>query len=798
MEGVHRMKIRDLILAKALVGGGGVTPEGNQDITTLDEYNVADKATARVSTDERAKIIPANIKKDVVILGVVGSHEGGGVDIEQLDVTENGVYTAPAGKAYSPVLVAVSGDDFNLASFLGGTMTDVVVSAPSLRKSCFIDYTDMTSFTDEVLASIGQFCFSGCTGLTSFVASAFLTVLEASSFYNCSALVMIDLSHITEIKLNALYNCKKVANIGTLTVPAIGNYGAYYLANTANSPFIYNPSSSATLGDYALFYASVSEIRGAIGNVGANALSTLRNNTSASLTTINCKFEGSLGQNALSQNTAASSVDISTSEITSLGGYVFYYLGYSRSSPSSNILSLDLRNSTFETVNSYDFGYLRYTDVRLPSTVTTIANSAFYSADHLRLYLPDTSPIGLSSTGAFSGTYTIFIPYKKVIPYRSATNWSSSTIQNNVKGYAPANTFAAGDTLPGYTPQGYAITWYSDEALTTVIITCPVGSPEIYCAVASTQSKWAVSVDLQGTGTLSVVDSSSNPVDISDGGFLADTGNVFTLTAGTSEAGDMVSFKVDGVTQTSPYTLTVGSANVSVVVNGYSSQLEPDFDAATWQQLRTACDAGLASMYASYIGHTKTVTLSGGETITYRLVDTTGTCYELADGSRYAGLILEPVNCLNTKAQMNTSGTNAGGYPASHMATVTIPAFVSSLPSDVASAISEIKLVRDAGGTSGALTTLNCKAFIPAEKEVSTSRNYSLQIEFNALKTLEYYQTHTQSSDRIKQVSGANSTWWLSSSREGNSGDFCTVGANGTLSSYLASYSRGVAPCLAI
>lgn len=52
-----------------------VVPEGNQDIETLNEYDVSSKATARISETERAKIIPENIKKDIEILGVVGELE---------------------------------------------------------------------------------------------------------------------------------------------------------------------------------------------------------------------------------------------------------------------------------------------------------------------------------------------------------------------------------------------------------------------------------------------------------------------------------------------------------------------------------------------------------------------------------------------------------------------------------------------------------------------------------------------------------------------------------------------------
>lgn len=53
-----------------------ITPEGNQDINTLNEVDVSEKATARISAAERAKIIPENIKKDVEILGVTGTYEG--------------------------------------------------------------------------------------------------------------------------------------------------------------------------------------------------------------------------------------------------------------------------------------------------------------------------------------------------------------------------------------------------------------------------------------------------------------------------------------------------------------------------------------------------------------------------------------------------------------------------------------------------------------------------------------------------------------------------------------------------
>ena len=51
----------------------GITPSGNQNISTLNSYDVTTKATARISAAERAKIIPANIAAGVTILGVAGT-----------------------------------------------------------------------------------------------------------------------------------------------------------------------------------------------------------------------------------------------------------------------------------------------------------------------------------------------------------------------------------------------------------------------------------------------------------------------------------------------------------------------------------------------------------------------------------------------------------------------------------------------------------------------------------------------------------------------------------------------------
>ena len=92
------MDLFDIAIAKKLAGGGGVTPTGNINITSTAQTDVSAYATAQVVD---ADLVASNIKKDVDILGVVGTYEGGGgggssnVVTGTFKGTENGVLEVP-------------------------------------------------------------------------------------------------------------------------------------------------------------------------------------------------------------------------------------------------------------------------------------------------------------------------------------------------------------------------------------------------------------------------------------------------------------------------------------------------------------------------------------------------------------------------------------------------------------------------------------------------------------------------------------------------------------------------------
>lgn len=67
---------------------------------------------------------------------------GGGVDVEALSVTQNGTYTAPTGKAYSPVTVNVEGGGSSSYTLIH--TEDVTVSTTSTSQSLCVEINGIT------------------------------------------------------------------------------------------------------------------------------------------------------------------------------------------------------------------------------------------------------------------------------------------------------------------------------------------------------------------------------------------------------------------------------------------------------------------------------------------------------------------------------------------------------------------------------------------------------------------------------------------------------------------------------
>lgn len=727
--------------------GGDVTPDSGYD------------GFSKVTLPAEPNLIPANISSGVSIFGVTGTAQTATFDIGQ---------------------------------FFARTLTSLSLGVTTIGDYMFYQNTTLQSFTDTALTDLGSYAFYGCTGLTTVTTGSGLTDLEPYTFHGCTNLATFDMSHVESIGNYAMYNCTKVNNIGRLHASEIGQYGCYSLASSASNGFIYDPTDPAEIGDYGLQYAKITEVTGEIKSIGTYGLANLP----SVFTTISADFNGTIGNYGLANNQYVKNVDFSDSNITNLGQYAFYYLGWSRANYSTDPhMQLDFRGSSFGTVDQYAFSYIRYADIHLPSSVTQINNYAFQTCQYVNLFMQGPAPT-LASTAAFNNTTSmkIYAPWTYLAGYMNGTNWSS--MSSNIIGYAPAGTFAAGATLPEYNGEGYAVTWYSDEAKTTQITTCPAGSPMIYCSVGSTKIKQVIAISTNGPITITMLDSNNNPVDLSYGFVLCDAGDMFSISASTI-TGYVCSLTIDGTKVTTfPYALTVGSSDIAISGMAYDpSAINPDYSTATWREIKNAVDQGVAAtIYASYIGTLRTITLTNGQTCRVRLSNNTTDMYSYASGGGTTGFVLEFLDALNQTYPMNQTNTNAGGWDASYMRNTVMPIFYNLLPSDFKEVLSPVITKACKSGNDGTVVESEDILFLPAEREIFASRQYSRSEEWNALTRWQYYEQNDTAAARIKYVNGSAYYCFERSPQQNNSYTFCMVISNGNAGSTSANGSRGVAP----
>ena len=721
---------------KGILQTKNITPTAaGGDVTPDNGYD----GFSKVTLPAEPNLIPANISDGVSIFGVTGTAQ-----------------TA----------------SFDIAQFFARTLTVLSLGVTTLGDYLFYQYTTLQSFSDSALTKIGKYAFYNCTGLTSFSIS----------------------SALQEIDDYGMYMCKAITNIGTLYASKIGNYGAYYLANTGTG-FVFSPSTAASIGDYGLQYAKITSITGNVKAVGAHGLEYL----GSGFTTISGNFSGSIGTYGLANNQYVKTVNFSNSNISALGTYAFYYFGYNRANYSTDpYMELDFHNSSFAVVDQYTFAYTRYVNIHLPASVVQINAYAFAYCSNLNLYMDGAAPT-LSATTAFNSAsnYKIYVSWNHAVSYQNGTNWSS--LSANIVACAPAGTFTAGDTLPAYNGEGYAMTWYSDEAKTTQVTTCPAGSPMLYCTPGASKVKQVATVSATGPIAISVTDSNSNPVDLSFGYFFFDDGDTFSINA-TIESGYTGFITVNGTKVTSfPYSLTCGSSDITISGMAYDpSAINPDYSTATWREIKNAVDSGVAvSLYASYIGTIKNVTLTNGQTCRVRLVNNTADLYDYANGGK-TGFVVEFLDALSTAYPMNQTNTNAGGWDASYMRNTVMPLFYNLLPTDFKEVLSPVKIKAAKSGNDGTLVTSEDTLFLAAEREIFATRQYSRTEEWNALTRWQFYAQNDTAADRIKYRNGSADNAGERSSRQGSGYGFCMVGSNGSASSDNASGSRAVAPAACI
>ena len=215
----------------------------------------------------------------------------------------------------------------------------------------------------------------------------------------------------------------------------------------------------------------------------------------------------------------------------------------------------------------------------------------------------------------------------------------------------------------------------------------------------------------------------------------------------------------------------------------------------SWQQigdLVLKAEQGTVNLSDYFsIGDTKPVTLTTGETIELQIA---GFNHDTFSDGVTAPVTFVMKDCLNTKAQMNSGSTNAGGYPASAMKTYVETNIYDKLPSDLKALVAPVKKKwYTTYNQASSLTEGNYNVWLLSEMEVFGTNSYTIGTGEGSK-----YDIFTDNASRIKKVNGTASDWWLGSCRRDDSNYFVDVISGGGVSYNSSLQSYGVAAGLCI
>ena len=237
-----------------------------------------------------------------------------------------------------------------------------------------------------------------------------------------------------------------------------------------------------------------------------------------------------------------------------------------------------------------------------------------------------------------------------------------------------------------------------------------------------------------------------------------------------------------------------------------------NFEDDDWATIVAAVQSG---NHPYQVGNTKTIeldldsTVEGKEEYTIRVANTTSCSEEwmqdVEKSQTACGFVLEFVDII-TKATMNSTSTNAGGWPASAMRTYLKDSILPMIQEEIGNGIIDTYVISSRGpidtGTIGENKNFAStdKLYLLSPEEVyGSSFKSSDDLSRGTSRQLEYYEdkevTTSKYGDAVKNYQGIEaSLWWLRSAYSNVGDAFYIVNSNGNWAISNATDSRGVSP----
>ena len=503
----------------------------------------------------------------------------------------------------------------------------------------------------------------------------------------------------------------------------------------------------------------------------------------------------SIGDGAFKNCQYARTFDFSELNLQSIGKEAFFMFGDWIEH------TFDFRNSSFTTIEEKTFGYTPgyarsdYT-FYFPSTLVEIKDNNFQYINGGDFYLSGQDVVKIG-TGLWenSNNYKIYVPYTLIDRYRSDVSWLD--FADNIYGYAPANTFEVGTTLPTESSvDSYTLKWYTENTLANQVTTVTDPSAVLYCSISKYKKYY----------TLNIISANCSP-------YLTDGVTNYHLGDKIPSERELT-LVINPISQNYvPYICYVnqenylGSTKITVIsdielfiscTDGLDLPISTNISNMSWDNIRQVCLSNLASSFWK-VGDVKTITSKSGNTYNIRLCDLQDGRYEYADGSGKSKAVFEFVDLyklngsyIDTKIN---NFMNYDGWQKCKLRSTIIPQIIDDLPDDLVSAISEVKVLCSiGGGNSQQVNSSNDKLFLPAEIELFSKKHYSIGLPESPLGQFDYYKANNTDEARIK----SDRSYWERSPASNSNKYFCMIYSTGSYGELNADTTNGVALIFAI